>query len=343
VIYHIAGACSANILPKWSLILSQGHLAVTIFIILSGFSLMLPLSTNGADSLPNVKEFFIRRSRRILPPYYAALVLTVILALVLPASIDSQYAKTDGQLLSGIYLQSLIAHALMLHNFNSHWIFLINTPMWSVPTEWDIYFLFPLLLLPLRSKFGAIVSIICGSLFGLLCFIPALEYACFWYAGSFAMGMLAADYCYKSPEKLPSAGVLYAIFFIAIIGSWLIERHMSNHIILHWMSGDLVASVGAACLILALFQSSKAAKSVIVSFLSSRPIDQLGLMSYSLYLIHFPLITLAANVLKSHGYDGIGLFVRLLGTVPVILIIVYVLHVIFERPFMRFKSIAKSS
>src|SRR3569623_1132063 len=55
-------------------LLEYGHLAVVIFIVLSGYSLMLePVHSKHKWFKGGVKGYLQRRARRILPPYYAAL------------------------------------------------------------------------------------------------------------------------------------------------------------------------------------------------------------------------------------------------------------------------------
>jgi len=60
-------------------ILRFGHYAVGAFIVLSGYCLMLPIvrSTDGKIS-GGTFHFFKRRAMRILPPYYAALILSLV-------------------------------------------------------------------------------------------------------------------------------------------------------------------------------------------------------------------------------------------------------------------------
>ena len=68
-----------------TLFLSYGHYAVPVFIVLSGYCLMLPVVRNGNGTLPKgFMDFMRRRARRILPPYYAALVLFVGYCLIAP-------------------------------------------------------------------------------------------------------------------------------------------------------------------------------------------------------------------------------------------------------------------
>lgn len=54
--------------------LAYGHLAVDVFIVLSGFCLMLPVA-RFKELRGGARHFFARRARRILPPVYACIVL----------------------------------------------------------------------------------------------------------------------------------------------------------------------------------------------------------------------------------------------------------------------------
>src|SRR5688572_10670209 len=64
-----------KVLRAW---FGEGHFSVVFFIVLSGFSLMLPLARGGVETLRGkLAQFAFRRARRIMPPYYAALVLSI--------------------------------------------------------------------------------------------------------------------------------------------------------------------------------------------------------------------------------------------------------------------------
>ena len=40
----------------------------------------------------------------------------------------------------------VLSHLLLVHNLDERWIFKVDPPLWSVATEWQIYWLFPGLL-----------------------------------------------------------------------------------------------------------------------------------------------------------------------------------------------------
>jgi peptidoglycan/LPS O-acetylase OafA/YrhL len=59
---------------------------------------------------PSAREFYGRRVRRIVPAYYAQLVL--LFAIVVPLLRGWDYWKSDLY----VYLYNLVAHATFLHN-----------------------------------------------------------------------------------------------------------------------------------------------------------------------------------------------------------------------------------
>ena len=137
-LYGSAGAA----FPHLAFWFQFGHYSVDVFIVLSGYCLMLPIARQRQSQLrTGVLEYLRRRALRILPPYFAAVILSVLVL------------ATVGRL-SEVSLGALVSHLLLVHNFSEHWIWSINPPLWSVAVEWQIYFAFPLVLLPIRRRFG---------------------------------------------------------------------------------------------------------------------------------------------------------------------------------------------
>lgn len=134
---------------KW---LEYGSFSVAIFIVLSGYCLMLPVVATGVLRGGWV-EYIKRRARRILPTYYAAIVLSLLLVVIFPhlkGPSDTLWDVTQ----DAFSLQAIMPHLLLIQNWRGSWAAKINYPMWTVATEWQIYFLLPLILLPLWRKFG---------------------------------------------------------------------------------------------------------------------------------------------------------------------------------------------
>ncbi|MDQ2798826.1 MAG: acyltransferase family protein, partial [Armatimonadota bacterium] len=121
-----------------ALIWRIGHPAVSVFIVLSGFCLMLPVVRAGGGTLRGgVRDYLARRARRILPPYYAALLLSALfLAAAHFARYHSRPSLHDKVLALHLSPGSLLSHVFLVHNLNSIWVETIDVPMWSVATEW---------------------------------------------------------------------------------------------------------------------------------------------------------------------------------------------------------------
>ena len=168
-VYMTVFAFQHGPLPRWLTLLiswmSIGRFAVDVFIVLSGYCLMLPVVRSTQDRLSGgLRQFFLRRARRVLPPYYAALVVTLLASALIPnlyPTVGVDWKLGPVALGSG----AVWSHVFMFHNLSPRWIGAIDYPMWSVATEWQIYlsFFFALLLLPLWRLSGRVPSSSCRS------------------------------------------------------------------------------------------------------------------------------------------------------------------------------------
>jgi peptidoglycan/LPS O-acetylase OafA/YrhL len=139
-------------------LLDFGHWSVAVFIVLSGYCLMLPVVRAQHLHIPGgVQSYLWRRTRRIMPPYYAAPILTLLLILAVPM-LQHPGADRWSMALPAFDAGVMLSHFFMIHIFSPDWIWKINSPMWSVAVEWWIYFLFPWLLLPLWRRLGIMVG-----------------------------------------------------------------------------------------------------------------------------------------------------------------------------------------
>jgi peptidoglycan/LPS O-acetylase OafA/YrhL len=186
-----------------------GHFAVALFIVLSGFCLMLPVARSSDGRLNGGTKRFLRgRVRRIVPPYLAALFISVVLAGF------ASWVRTDGYVANprpeiDLTAGSVLSHVFLVHNLFREWCQTINGPMWSVALEFQIYLFFPLLLLPLWRRFGIGASLLAAMCIGLApgLLLPRsanLSWTYPWYIGLFGLGMAAAAICY-SPKRGMSA------------------------------------------------------------------------------------------------------------------------------------------
>ena len=337
-------------LPTWLQLfiktLRYGGVSVVIFIVLSGYVLMASVvrSPNGYVG-GGLLGYIKRRSRRILPPYYAALFFCVLLALtifMLEKFTSFQWNEIAGQgpFFPYFSFSDFCYHLLVIHNLSSETYMSINPPLWTVATEWQLYFFFPLFLLPIWRRFGLTSVVIAGFLIGIapLYLLNGLfESASPWFLGLFTLGMAAADIGLSEKPKLIAIrnslpwGVLTITFTgLAFLTEW---RQLGLHI---WISESFFG-LAAACLFIYCTKFAIADKKLpsILRIFQHPWAIAIGVFSYSLYLTHGPVLVLVRYFLFSLQLSPVIFAVTsyTLG-LATSLVIAYLFYLVFERPFM---------
>jgi len=326
--------------------LSYGHYAVDVFIVLSGYCLMLPVAKTGGNKLPHgINQYLRARALRILPPYFAA----VFFSMAVLAFLGRFHELTVGD---------IVSHLLVIHNFSSHWVYSINSPLWSVAVEWQIYFTFPLLLLPLRRSFGAVGCILGGLAVGMLphLFLPIawkhhlvpvdwnLDWSYPWYIGLFAMGMIAAEQTYRrmSDAADKSFRRLLIGFGLAAFACVALVTLHGGSLVLHSYLVDMAMGAGSAAILIWCgrhVRLTEGRRPLLVRLLSSRPLVALGVMSFSLYLVHQPMWLILDPLVARYSLSvGQDLAVRLILGVPVVVALAYIFYLLVERPCLMFRA-----
>ncbi len=314
--------------------LVAGHFAVSVFIVISGFCLALP-AIDGNDQLRGgTKNFFKRRARRILPPYYAALFLS--LALIWTIIGEPTGSLWDVPIV--VDWQAIVAHVLMVQDlFRTG---RINYVFWSIAVEWHIYFLFPLLLIATR-KWGllriTVWTVALTFAISLASKGTRLERASPHYVGLFAMGVVAA-YIVRSQKPvftklraLPvwsraSGGLLAGVVLaIAYFGWGTVHDNFAPF--------DLGVGLFACALLIA---TSLKETSPSRRLLEWRPLVVLGTFSYSFYLVHAPLLQIIWQYMLQPlgvGYEYTFLFL-MSGGLGLVIAGAFGFFLLFEKPFL---------
>jgi peptidoglycan/LPS O-acetylase OafA/YrhL len=313
------------------------RIAVSAFIVLSGFCLMLPV-VESRKLRGGRRAFVRRRARRILPAYYAALGLSLLVTVVLQAT--GGIAGTRWDVTSPAFDPlGLVSHLLLLHNVAPAWTYSIDYPAWSIATEWQIYFVFALLLLPLWRRAGIGVTVVVAFALGLAPHIlwnGAFDQAAPWYLGSFALGMLAAHVVAAEQgrwarlrEALPW-GKLAACVLVPLVAALVLlpAPHAMRAVF-----QDPLASLGVAVLLIALARADVSAR--LRRALEGRRAMALGACSYSLYLTHAPVLAaLHAAIRPLSLPPELTLLVLETGGTALALAFAWRFSLLFERPFL---------
>jgi peptidoglycan/LPS O-acetylase OafA/YrhL len=314
--------------------LNYGIFAVVFFIAISGFCLMLPVLANEGTFGPNgTRGFFRRRARRILPPYYMALLLSILLnAFRVQALTQSAFAVSLPMTKAGI-----ISHFFLVHNLNPATSNQINLPLWSIAVECQIYLLFPLLV-AVRRRFG--MATVLGATYLASTTLQSLvEHTSWWGLKPellfvFALGMYAAEVAHGPKRALfiwiGSAAAVAMVFLFQ--SEWLTKLGLTEFVV-----GVLAMSILVVC--------AHWPKNPIARLVSMNLIAKIGVFSYSLYLVHFPLQQMIWSylVLPLHLGRTASFVVMAAGGTGLIVALAFAFYLIFERPFCNSQKPAQLS
>ncbi len=343
--HAVLGFASKDLTGAWRLLrrtFAFGHEAVAVFIVLSGYCLMLPVVRSQPRQLSVALGRFVkRRALRILPPYFAALALSIGLLALVPALRMRSGTIWDDSL-PGLDAGAIASHLLVVHNWSKAWGYQINGPLWSVASEWQIYFFFPLLLLPLWRRFGMLAALTAAAVIGYapLWFARSSAMVAIpWYLLLFAFGMAAAAIGF-APDGLP-ARLRAARWGLWSAASWIFCFAFGMGAASIWFRfkpmADLLVGIATTALLLNLTgQAASAKRGALLTLLESRPLVAVGHFSYSLYLTHLPVLALGYFALRPLGLSTATLALMLLTLGAVVsLLVAYAFHVVIERRFIQ--------
>ena len=337
VLCHLSGFLTAKFLnPTIDTIdfsflkhlLSHGHLGVPLFFAISGFILGIPFAKFhlGNGNPVNLKKYFLRRLSRLEPPYI--LIMTILL-------FGAVYVAKSISLKDGIasYLSSIIYS----HNF----IFpdtlpKLNCVAWSLEIEVQFYILAPLMAYMFSVKSLSIRRLSIFLIAVLFILINQFKFNPFHfkslvnYFQYFLVGFLLADLYASNQTLLPKTkfDFLIGLFFFLII--WLFDNKdfNSNSQKFLWELIQLVSIFFLYYYV--LFHK-------IFSFLSFKLITNIGGMCYSIYLLHYPIISMFGNPLLKYTFSKYTFINVSIYSVVLILLVMTISSIFFllvERPCM---------
>jgi peptidoglycan/LPS O-acetylase OafA/YrhL len=301
-------------------LLWSGREPVMLFFVLSGLVLALPFVSGRKPAYP---AFALKRVIRLLAP---SAVVVLLVAVALPfVPLETRPELSPWFRLS--WTEPVTARLVLEHLLLIHAYYPLNNVLWTLDYELRASLIFPLLVLiaGLGPRIAAAVGLaalaagvaerqLLGTdLFGVLVFVP-----------HFLLGILLARHRFAVRDRLSPLGkgrrlALWLLCFLLLRLRWLLP--------LPGALCDLANGFGAALLI-ALVMSSPAAQAM----LSRRPLVRLGEISFSLYLVHVPLILGSLHFVPPEVPPALVLA----GVVPLSLLAAIWLHRLIELPTIAF-------
>lgn len=260
-------------------LLFAGSESVLIFFVLSGLVVALPAMREGFSWL----KYYPARMLRLYLPVCAALLLSAALIVLLPRDRSEMPADSwmsDAQATS-ITPMSLLSEASLTRRTYD-----IDNVLWSL--RWEVVFslLLPLFVwIALRTiKHPVALAALClvATVLGRVIDVDVLVYIPLFLLGAVLASHLGAieRYHSKSQWLLPALAVLAGLLLIA---SWLVRPLDAPQLVRNLLWG--LAGAGAALTVaLAVMWPG------LRWGLEMRPAQWLGRISFSLYLVHVPII-----------------------------------------------------
>ena len=279
-----------------------GFLGVDIFFVISGFLITSIIKKQLDNDTFSFKVFYTKRIKRLAPALFAVLAAVILVGSI--TLFPSELSSLSEQLLATQFYYSNIYYWQNINYFglNSDSVHLLHT--WSLAVEEQFYLFFPVIVFfiyrYMKNYFwhfiaaGAIVS------FGLnLAFVDTKPELTFYLMPTWAWELLCGSLIVlaldRSPIKNQRTNELLGYLGIAII---LLSVLFYTDEVKFPGYYALLPTIGSMLLILTGNQS----RSLVSKLLNHDITVYIGQLSYSLYLVHWPINVFASDIL--HGeYD----------------------------------------
>jgi peptidoglycan/LPS O-acetylase OafA/YrhL len=292
--YHVPIAHPLRAAASWK----NMELFVDFFFVLSGFVIMHAWGAR-LTNVSQAREFMAKRFWRIWPLHISILFAFFGIEL-LKATMAGFMAlpMEDAPFTGSRSWASLLTNITMTQSLNWHGTTTWNGPAWSISVEFWTYLVFAATTLLFRAHLGralamlAILAATCLAVLSPIGLFATHDYGLLRAIYGFSLG--AATYRLVRSERLEiSGGTGVEIAILLALASYLITTGLNI--------SSLLAPLMFSGVLIIFAQS----RGLVTRMLESRPIQALGLWSYSIYLVHALLyyglrlvLVLAEKVLK---------------------------------------------
>tara|TARA_B100000700_G_scaffold331550_1_gene465452 strand:+ start:1350 stop:3368 length:2019 start_codon:yes stop_codon:yes gene_type:complete len=337
IFYHLE-----KILSKTNYI-SGGYLGVDVFFVISGYLIgSIIIKEIKLTKKFSFKNFYERRARRILPALFFVMVASSIVGIMF--YLPSDLILFSKSILSSIFFISNVffwRSSIIYNAEDSAYIPFLHT--WSLSVEEQYYIIFPLIIIFFYKFYRnfLLTSLIILSILSLF----LSSWASVNYPGAnfyllitrfweILIGSVIAYYeILKKNEfnKLPKNNFFLLLsFLLFFIPFFYFDDHYYHPSII-----SIIPIIGVAGMII---YSTNQKKNLLVKILSSKIFVGIGLISYSLYLWHYPVFVFFKTFALTNSFNLFDFFLLIL----LIIILSIISFLFIEKPFRSKKFNTKS-
>jgi peptidoglycan/LPS O-acetylase OafA/YrhL len=288
------------------ILIPQGFLGVDIFFVISGYVITQMMTrSNQTSFLGFLQEFYSKRIRRLIPALVLVVALTLLFSYLVMTRVELEIVNTGAFSLIGL------SNIYLLHTSNDYFGLVASqnpfTHTWSLGVEEQFYAIYPIFFWLVTYKYRTYRLISFLTLILLFSLILALYFKTsnpnlvFYSMPTrlWELSLGAIAFCIKDRlVKLKHLGRLQVIAVLTILV--ILTKNESNIIF-----DQLLVSVATSFLVIPNTAN-------ITKLLSSQLSSWIGLRSYSIYLIHWPILVLGTYLFGKSAITLVLLLILML-------------------------------
>ncbi len=303
IIFHFEDVINARFINEnYTMIIRKSYLMVDLFFVMSGFIMLHVYGESFSKTVrwDDFRKFLKARFARLYPLHFFTLLLFVILFYI-SGRPESDFENP----------LAIVTNLLLIHSFGIHSLFNWNVPSWSISAEWWSYMLFPVLalLLSKNKKIAIPFLLVLATVIyiGILYYLPRVnffnpktpaphnldvtyDYGFLRGFAGFMMGMVTYTVYQQK--------ALYIFFGKNIMGFFGVGLALFT---LHIGINDALYIPVFMLLVLTV----AANEGFIYKICQLKPLQYIGDISYSIYLMHLIILFMTIEpLLGNMGYTN---------------------------------------